>query len=95
MPYNIITTTNARRDVQDAIDWENKRKPGLSNYFLQDLEQKLLAIADTPYMCNVRYENVRCAVTNIFPYLIHYTVDDSRQQIYILRVLHTSRKPIW
>ena len=40
MPFTIITTTtNSRRDVQQAIDWENMRKPGLAAYFLDDLEK--------------------------------------------------------
>ncbi len=95
MPYAIFTTTNARLDIQDAIDWENKRKPGLAKRFLEDLEQKLSAVVDAPYICSIRYENVRCAVTNVFQYLIHYTIDDTGQQIIILRVLHTSRKPTW
>jgi plasmid stabilization system protein ParE len=95
MLYAIITTTNARRDIQDAIGWENMRKPGLAKRFLKDLEQKLLAISLTPYLGAVRYENVRCVGTKIFQYLIHYTVDDANQQIFILRVLHTSREPIW
>jgi plasmid stabilization system protein ParE len=95
MLYTIITTTNARRDIQDAIDWENMRQPGLAKRFLNDLEQKLSAIAAAPHIGSVRYENVRCIATNIFPYLIHYITDEDRQQIVILRVLHTSRKPIW
>jgi plasmid stabilization system protein ParE len=95
MPYTIVTTTSARRDIQDAMDWENMRKPGLAKRFLEDLEQKLYAIATTPYLGSVRYESVRCLPTKIFQYLIHYYVDDASQQIYILRVLHTSRKPIW
>ncbi|WP_408733661.1 type II toxin-antitoxin system RelE/ParE family toxin [Mucilaginibacter sp.] len=63
--------------------------------FLNDLDQRLHAIAATPYLGSIRYENVRCLPTKIFQYLIHYYVDDSSQQIIVLRVLHTSRKPIW
>lgn len=95
MPYAIITTTNARRDVQDAIEWENKRKPGLAKRFLEDVDQKLLITSKFPYNNRVRYEDVRCAITKVFPYLIHYIIDESQQQITILRVLHTSREPVW
>jgi hypothetical protein len=81
MSYTIITTTNARRDVQDAIEWENYRKSGLARRFLHNLNQK--------------YEKVRCVVIDVFPYLIHYTIDDENHQVFILRILNTSRKPIW
>ena len=95
MLYAIITTTNARLDIQDAIDWENKRNAGLGKRFLEELEQKLFIIAKTPYIGSIRYETVRCVVTTVFSYLIHYTVDDTAKQINILRILHTSREPIW
>ncbi len=95
MRYTIVTTTNSRRDIQDAIDWENQRKQGLAIRFLEELDQKLSAISHTTYIAAVRYENVRCLPTKVFHYLIHYVVDDAQQQIYILRILHTSRKPVW
>lgn len=69
MPYTIITTTNARLDIQDAVDWENKRNPGLGKRFFDELEQKLFAITNAPYIGSIRYENVRCIVTLVFSYL--------------------------
>jgi plasmid stabilization system protein ParE len=93
--YQVVTTANARRDIQDAIDWENNRDPKLGKRFLAEIEQKLLSVSHTPRLGSIRYENVRCLVTNVFSYLIHYTVDDNLQQIIVLRVLHTSRKPVW
>lgn len=95
MSYSIITTANARLDVQEAISWENRRSEGLAVRFLENLEKKLLIVARSPYIYAIRYENVRCALTDVFPYLIHFTIDDSHQQVIILRILHTSRKPIW
>jgi plasmid stabilization system protein ParE len=94
VPYIVITTIYARHDIKDAIDWEDKRKPGLSQYFLKDFNEKILIVSDSPYIFQVRYINVHCAGTDIFSYLIHYTIDEARKEIIILRVLHTSRKPI-
>ena len=95
MPYTLVTTTNSRRDIQEAIDWENHRKTGLAIRFLEELDQKLSVISHTPHIGAVRYENVRCLPTKVFHYLIHYIVDDDLQQIVVLRILHTSRKPVW
>jgi len=95
VPYTIITTAYARRDIQDAIDWENMRKPGLGNHFLQDLEKKIYTVANQPFIYPIRYNNIRCAVTSIFSYFIHFNIDEIKQEIYILRILHTSREPIW
>jgi plasmid stabilization system protein ParE len=95
MPYRIITTANARRDLQDAMDWENNRKAGLAEYMLQMVNERITQIAATPGIGSIRYKNIRCTSVKIFSYLIHYTVNDSLQVITILRILHTSRKPIW
>jgi plasmid stabilization system protein ParE len=95
MPYRIIISANCRRDLQGAADWENHRKTGLSVYMLQMVNESIAKIALTPGIGSVPYKNIRCTTTRVFSYLIHYTVDDSQQVITILRILHTSRKPIW
>ena len=95
MPYSVITTTAARRDIQEAIDWEDERSPGLGKRFFTDLEQRFIKIADVPKLGSIRYENIRCTTTKVFQYLIHYIIDDRQQTVTILRVLHIKRKPIW
>jgi hypothetical protein len=43
-----------------------------------------------------KYDNVRTAVLNTFPFLVHYTIDEVKNIIVISAVLHTSRNPkIW
>jgi len=37
MPFTIITTANARRDIENAIEWENERKPGPGERFFKRL----------------------------------------------------------
>ena len=95
MPFAVITTTNARRDIQTAIDWENSRSPNLGTRFLEYLHLKFTSLSFTPFIGSTRYENVRCTTTDVFQYLIHYTVDVDSQRVTILRVLHTKQKPIW
>ena len=46
MSYSVITTTAARRDIQEAIDWEDERNSGLGKRFFTDLEQRFKEIAD-------------------------------------------------
>ncbi len=95
MPYQIITTTNARLDIQEAITWENDRQLGLGERFFEVLDKKLNDLAITPAMGSVRYLNVRITFTPTFDYNIHYTIDITAEKVYILRVLHSARKPIY
>ena len=55
MSYSVITTTAARRDIQEAIDWEDERSPGLGKRFLTDLEQRFIEIANVPKLGSIRY----------------------------------------
>lgn len=95
MPYKIITTTNARIDIQHAINWENNRQLGLGERFFEILDKKLNDLSITPAMGSVRYLNVRIKFTPIFDYNIHYTIDMDEEKVIILRVLHSARKPIY
>ncbi len=95
MLFSIVTTSNALRDIQEAIDWENIRQPGLGKRFYIQLEKRFSLLAFTPFTGSIRYDNVRCTTTKVFKYIIHYIVNESEKQIIILRVLHASRKPIF
>ena len=95
MLFKIITTTNARKDIEEAIAWENRKQPDLGLRFLNELDEKFDHLAVTPKMGSVRYENVRLTSTQTFKYNIHYLVSDENSSVYILRVLHRYRKPIY
>ena len=94
MSFVLITSSNALIDIQEAIDWENKRQQGLGKRFLYYLEKRFESLIITPNSGSIRYDNVRCTTTKTFPYIIHYIVDVVKERIIILRVLHSSRKPI-
>jgi hypothetical protein len=36
---------------------------------------------------------IRTAVLNVFPFMIHYSIDEPRKTIIVAAVLHTSRDP--
>lgn len=95
MLYKIITTTNAREDIQAAIKWENNKLIGLGVRFLNELENKFTKLSITPGMGSIRYENVRVTSTSIFKYNIHYIINKDKNEVIILRVLHSFRKPIY
>lgn len=94
MHFKLILTESARRDIQDAIDWENGRSQGLGKRFFEKVEIAFNAIIQNPLSGTIRFELVRCRRTTVFRYLIYYTCDESTQTVTVLRVLHTSRKPL-
>jgi plasmid stabilization system protein ParE len=93
MPFTVDLTANARRDIQAAIDWENRRSPGLGRRLFEVVDKMMIHLATNPLSGTIRYDTVRCRKTDVFPYLIHYVVDEQANTVTVLRVLHTSRKP--
>ena len=71
-------------------------KKGLANGLRLHVLQKLNLLKGQPFSSVTRYNEVRTAVFDIFPYMAHYVVDEMQKLIIITAVLHTSRNPgLW
>ena len=79
--YNSIILSLAKEDIREASNWYNKKSKGLGNRFTAEVREKVHFIRQNPTASNVRYDDVRTAVLNIFPYMIHYTIDDPTKQL--------------
>lgn len=94
--YSSVILLLAKEDIKEAAIWYNKRQKGLGKRFTADVREKVRFIVLDPKACNIRFDDVRTAILNIFPFMIHYTIDEENKTIIISAVLHTSRNPeIW
>ncbi len=93
MPLHIVIAPTALQDLKETSDWYNQQQPGLGNRFLRFADNKFAALAITPGIGSVRFDTVRCTSVNVFSHLIYYIATDT--SIIILRVLHSSRKPLF
>ena len=86
----------AKKDIRQAAKWYNSKQSGLGKRFTQQVRQKVAFIQQHPKATNIRYDNIRTAVLEDFPFMIHFSVDDDKQAILVVAVLHTARNPkIW
>jgi plasmid stabilization system protein ParE len=73
-----------------------KKSQGLGIKFTSEVREKVRFIKQNPLASNIRYDEVRTAVLNIFPYMIHYTVEEPEKIVIVSAVFHTSRDPeLW
>lgn len=77
-------------DIEEAIEFYNKKQIGLGKRFHQTIKLAFESLELNPFY-QIRYDNVRCYFTKPFTYLIHYIVDDELKTIHGLAILHTSR----
>lgn len=94
--YKSVILPLAKEDIRIAALWYNKQQHGLGKRFAAEVREKVHFIRQNPKATNVRYDEVRTAVLNLFPFMIHYFIDEKNKTIIVSAVLHTSRNPeLW
>ncbi|MDD4673084.1 MAG: type II toxin-antitoxin system RelE/ParE family toxin [Bacteroidales bacterium] len=94
--YKSIILPLAKEDITNAALWYEEKQTGLGKRFTQQVREKVYFIKENPKACNIRYDNVRTAVLNMFPFMLHYIVDENNKTVVISALLHTSRNPdLW
>jgi len=94
--YKSIILPLAKDDIGEAAKWYNNKSQGLGKRFTSEVRGKVHFIKQNPTTFNIRYDNVRTAVLNIFPYMVHYTIDEAKKTVVVSAVFHTSRDPeLW
>lgn len=94
--YRILIAPEAIEDIQNATDWYNTKLDGLGNNFSNKAKASINALKTLPQKHCLRYDDVRCVLIEKFPFLVHYTINESLKIVEIYAVFHTSRNPkIW
>lgn len=91
--YKALILPSAKQDIAKAAYWYNGKQKGLGKRFTKEIRDKVLFIQKNPKAFAIRYDHTRCVVLAIFPFLIHYTVDDKTQIVIVIAVFHTSLNP--
>lgn len=95
MSFVLLIGKKAAIDIQSAIDYYERQQEWLGRKFEAMLHDILMNLQMNPHYA-IRYDNVRCLPMQLYPYMIHFTLDESAIEIRIHAVLHTSRNPnIW
>lgn len=94
MSLPIVYLPEARAEFDDAADWYEQQRPGLSVDFTARVQEVLDRIAANPLLHQVVYQDVRRAVVRRFPYNVMYRVEPGF--VLVVSVFHTRRNPaIW
>jgi hypothetical protein len=91
--YNYYIIPQAREEFRLAREWYRLRQVrGLSNRFARAVKETILNIQINPYAYSIRYSQVRVAHTQIFPYSIHFYLDNDT--IIITAIIFQGRDPL-
>ncbi|MFN3640840.1 MAG: type II toxin-antitoxin system RelE/ParE family toxin [Flavobacterium sp.] len=94
--YKSIILPHAKEDIREAATWYNKKRDGLGKKFTADVRETVRYIKQNPAAFNIRYDKVSTAVLAVFPYMIHFTFDETNKTVVASAVIHTSRdQELW
>lgn len=94
--YKIKIDTDALSDIQKASNWDNQQFMGLGARFQKQVKLQINSLSINPAGYRIRYSEVRCMLIKKFPFLVHFTIDETTCIVEVIAVLHTSRNPeIW
>jgi|SRR6516225_5101213 plasmid stabilization system protein ParE len=89
---NYVLYRKAGDDLERIINWYEQQSPGLSIYFLEDVEESLNKVLANPYSYKLVTTEVRRCLMKRFPYVIYYVLD--RNMIVVLRVRGKRQRPL-
>ena len=64
----VVILPLAKKDIRDAAQWYQKKQTGLGKRFIGEVRIKVSFIKENPMACAKKYDNVRTAVLNTFPF---------------------------
>jgi plasmid stabilization system protein ParE len=92
--YTVILHPLSKQDYEEAYDWYETKQAGLGERFLIAVRKKIDSIALQPdAFGSKQVTDFREAKVAAFPYLIVYSVDYRKKEIYILSIHHTKKHP--
>jgi len=81
------------QDIREARKWYREQQLGLDNRFAADVKLSISRLQKNPLNYEVKYRNVRIAYCDIFPYGIHFYIDEAATQLIIIAIVHQQRNP--
>ncbi len=89
MQYFIELSDEAKLTIKEVLEYYATISISIKDRFEVELTKSIEILFKNPLHHQVRYRKVRIAFTEVFPYGIHYIVEN--EYIYVLKILHTKR----
>lgn len=89
--YKVFYLDEVENDILVAKQWYAEQQEGLDARFSTAVKDAISNLLKMPTAYAVRYRNVRIAHTKIFPYNVHFYIDESKNRIVITGIVHNKR----
>jgi hypothetical protein len=93
MSYTVINHKEVKNDVLQAKDWYKTKQKDLDKRFANEVKSTLNYLIKNPLLFQIKYKTVRTAFTEVFPYSVHYHLNEKTKTSTVLGIFHTSISP--
>ena len=93
MTAEVIIAPEAERELNEAINWYDERKPGVGQRLGRDVRAIMRKAAATPERFRLVSRLTRQARVPDWEYSIYFTVRNEPPRIIIVAVFHAKRNP--
>ncbi len=91
--YKLIVLPKVKRDIQKVANWYNQQQKGLGKRFTSEVREARQYIHQHPLKVQIRYDEIRMFKINIFPYCLHFKVDEQNKVITLAAIFGTKQDP--
>ena len=89
MRHEILFQEGSLNDFQAGLDYYERISINLADRFEEKFWQKIDEIKENPQHFQIRFDTIRIAFVDGFPFSVHFIFDDNLIQV--IRILHTKR----
>ncbi|AMO20683.1 type II toxin-antitoxin system RelE/ParE family toxin [Flavobacterium columnare] len=93
MKYTVINHKEVKNDVLEAKEFYKSKVNGLEKRFAAEVKTTINYLIKNPLLFQVKHKEVRVAFTQVFPFGVHYHLNQNTNTITVLGVFHTSLSP--
>lgn len=93
MAFTLTYFDEVENDVAAAKLYYRGSSEGLEKRFANAIELAILKLQQWPAAYAIRYKNVRIAYPVVFPYAIHFYIDEKQNSIVITAIVFAGRDP--
>jgi plasmid stabilization system protein ParE len=93
MLWQLYYYDEVSQDIREAKKWYAEQQKGLDKRFTEDVKTSITRLQKNPLNYEVRYKNVRVVYCDIFPYSIHFYMDEAEERLVIIAIVHQHRNP--
>lgn len=86
--YQVVYVNDVRTNIKDAKRWYKNQQNGLEKRFALAIREAIERLIANPYAFAIRYRDIRIIHPNIFPFSIHFYINEATRQIVLVAVVH-------